>query len=87
MVEVDVDIPGVYQPVYVTHITTLTRSHRDRLTLSLALSAVAFCIRPTNLFLWSFLGAELCLRQARGKPLSKGVMSIAKLLARAICVG
>lgn len=56
----------------------------DNLALSLALSAVAFVLRPTNIVLWSFLGLELCVRSWRA---SHSTSNIIRLVGKAVVIG
>jgi hypothetical protein len=57
---------------------------QDNLALSLALSAVAFVLRPTNIVLWSFLGLELCLRSWKA---SRRMSDVFKLVGKAVVIG
>ncbi|KAI5454608.1 glycosylphosphatidylinositol anchor biosynthesis [Naganishia albida] len=57
---------------------------QDNLTLSLALSAVAFVLRPTNIVLWSFLGTELCIRSWKA---SGRMGNVIKLVGQAAVIG
>lgn len=56
----------------------------DNLNLSLALSAAAFVLRPTNIVLWSFLGLELCIRSW---TFTRKFRNVLKLVGRAILIG
>jgi phosphatidylinositol glycan class B len=57
---------------------------QDSLALSLALSAVAFVLRPTNIVFWSFLGLELCLRSWKA---SRRMSDVFKLVGEAVVIG
>jgi hypothetical protein len=67
-----------------SNVKTEDDQHEDNLNLSLALSATAFVLRPTNIVLWSFLGLELCFRSWTS---TRKFQNVVKLAGRAIVIG
>ncbi|KAJ9108902.1 hypothetical protein QFC21_000223 [Naganishia friedmannii] len=66
------------------HDKTKDDQDEDKLNLSLALSAAAFVLRPTNIVLWLFLGIELCIRSWTS---TRRFQNVVKLVGQAIIIG